>query len=395
MSVMPMIFTLAAALSALAAGPQAPAQAPAAPRTATVTARNPIDLARSSETLVVPAADLQRLLGTDDVRKVQVKDASGRLVLSQAVDLDDDGKFEQLIFQSDFGPKEARTFSLVATAERQVPKPSDFKAYGRFVRERRDDFAWENDRIAHRVYGAALETWAQEPLTSSAVDVWAKRVRRLVINDWYMVDDYHQDNGTGGDFYSAGKSRGCGGNGVWAGGKLYPSANFRDSRVLANGPIRVTFELSYLAWDAAGTKVSEVKRITLDAGQNLDRFESLYKVEGGPAVTAHAAGIKKNPGSISTTSRELGVLRTWEPLKGAGNLGCAVIVDPAGLTTFTEADGNYLAVARVPANGAAVYHAGFGWDKSGDFKGVEDWDRYLNEAARRLRAPIEVSVGGR
>jgi hypothetical protein len=67
-------------------------------------------------------------------------------------------------------------------------------------------------------------------------------------------------------------------------------------------------------------------------------------------------------------------------------------VDPAHLVEFTEADGNYLAVARVPEGQPATYHAGFGWDKSGDFKGVEDWDRYLEAAAQRLRAPIEVAV---
>jgi hypothetical protein len=88
----------------------------------------------------------------------------------------------------------------------------------------------------------------------------------------------------------------------------------------------------------------------------------------------------------------LGILRTWEPVKGQGNLGCGVIVDPAALIAFTEADGNYLAAARVPPGGAVSYYAGFGWDKSGDFKGVEDWDRYLEQAARRLRAPIELTV---
>jgi hypothetical protein len=377
---------------ALIAGLTVPAgQAPAPARSIVVTAKNPVDLARPSETLVVAAADLQRLLGAADARKVQVRDEAGQAVLSQAVDLNDDGTFDQLIFQADFQPRQTKTFTLTA-GERQVPRVSDFKAYGRFVRERRDDFAWENDRIAHRMYGAALETWAQEPLTSSAVDVWSKRVRRLVINDWYMVDDYHEDNGTGGDFYSAGKSRGCGGNGVWAGGKLYPSANFRDSRVLANGPIRVMFELTYAMWHAGGTKVSETKRITLDAGQNLDRFESIYTVAGGPAIAAHAAGIKKNAGSVSTTSRELGILRTWEPVKGQGNLGCAVVVDPAGLVEFTEADGNYLVAAKLASGGTATYYAGFGWDKSGDFKGVEDWDRYLEQATRRLRAPIELTL---
>jgi len=110
------------------------------------------------------------------------------------------------------------------------------------VRERFDDFAWENDRIAHRTYGKALETWKEEPLTSSAIDVWTKRVSSLVINGWYMLDNYHTDHGEGADFYSAGSTRGNGGDGLWAADKLWVSKNFVDSRVLACGPIRVMFE---------------------------------------------------------------------------------------------------------------------------------------------------------
>ncbi len=71
------------------------------------------------------------------------------------------------------------------------------------------------------MYGPALETWQAEPLTSSTVDVWCKRTSRLVINDWLMVDDYHRDTGEGADFYSAGKSRGAGGSGVWKDGRLF------------------------------------------------------------------------------------------------------------------------------------------------------------------------------
>ena len=64
------------------------------------------------------------------------------------------------------------------------------------------------------MYGAALETWKQEPLTSSGLDVWVKRTPRLIINDWYMVDDYHRDTGEGADLYSVGRTRGCGGSGL-------------------------------------------------------------------------------------------------------------------------------------------------------------------------------------
>jgi len=365
---------------------------PAAGPSATVTVKNPIALARPSETIVIAAAAIKAALTVDDLRKVHVTDAaSGKEVLAQAIDLNDDGTFDQLIFQADLAVNATRTFTL-SVGDRHVYTPGQFKAFGRFVRERRDDYAWENDRTAHRMYGKALETWAQEPLTSSTVDVWFKRTRRLVVNEWYMVDDYHRDNGDGADMYSAGKSRGCGGNGIWDGGKLYGSRNFVDSRTIAHGPIRVMFELTYAAWDANGKTVTEVKTITLDAGHNLNRFESRYAVLPA-AVLTQAAGIKKHPAALVAQEAAKGILRTWEPVKTDGSFfGCGVIVDPKSVVSFAEADGNLLVATSVVDNGTVTYLAGAGWNKSGDFKGVEDWDAYLAQAAQRWRAPVVVSV---
>jgi pectinesterase len=225
----------------------------AAAPSASVTVRNPIDVARPSETIVLDAAELRALLSVEDVRKIHVRaEGSDKDLLIQAVDTNDDGVFEQFLFQADFAPAETRVFVLTP-GDRQIAKVEDYKTYGRFVRERRDDFAWENDRIAHRMYGKELETWPREPLVSSSVDVWTKRVRQLVINNWYMVDDYHREHGQGGDFYSAGATRGDGGTGIWTGGKLYPSANFRDTRVYAVGPIRLMFELTYETWTACAS----------------------------------------------------------------------------------------------------------------------------------------------
>jgi pectinesterase len=366
--------------------------AAAASPAVTVTVRNSTNLARPSETIVLQIADLRRLLPVDDIRRVHVRDErSGQDLLTQAVDTNDDGVFEELIFQADFAPGETRKFVLVV-GERRIPLPEDFRAYGRFVQERRDDFAWENDQIAHRMYGAALETWPQEPLTSSAVDVWTKRVERMVINNWYMVDDYHRDHGEGSDFYSAGTTRGCGGNGIWIGGRLYTSTNFHGSRVLANGPIRVMFELMYPAWDAGGVRVSEVKRITLDAGQNFNRFESHYRFENGTSELTDAIGIRKGPNPSIIASREQGSFRTWEALPDdAGWLGQAVLLDPASLLNFTEDKSNFLITAKIPADGVVAYYAGFGWSKHG-FPAKEDWDRYVAQFAARLRSPVEVTM---
>ena len=379
------------ALSILASGPRIPAAAPGA----AVTVRNTLDLARPSETIVLTGAAIRKAMPVEDLRTVHIiDDASGKEVVAQPIDLNDDGVFDEVVFQADLAAGGNRTFTLSVGA-RHVYTKDQFKAYGRFVRERRDDFAWENDRVAHRMYGKALETWAQEPLTSSAVDVWFKRTRRLVINEWYMVDDYHRDLGEGADLYSAGKSRGCGGNGIWDAGKLYTSANFVDSKVLANGPIRVMFELVYPAFDAAGTRITETKRITLDAGHHLSRFESRYA--GAPvAPTMQAAGIKKAPGSSVAQDKARGVLRTWEPVKADGsNFGCGVIVDPAQLTEFVEADGNVLAVTTMSAGSVVTYYAGSAWDRGGEIKTVDEWDRRLGQAAQRIRTPLEVSIAAR
>lgn len=361
-------------------------------KSAIVTVKNPIDLARSSETVVLNAAELRSLLAVDDVRKIHIQDAAGKNLLTQAVDNNDDGTFDDYIFQTDIAPNASKTFTLIV-GEKQVPQKQQFKSYGRFVQERRDDFAWENDRIAHRMYGKELETWPQEPLVSSGVDVWTKRVSDLIVNEWYMTDDYHHDHGQGADMYSVGKSRGCGGNGIYADGKLYTSTNFGRSKTFTNGPIRVMFELEYPAWNAAGVQISEVKRITLDAGQNMDHFESTYTIQGDPSRFSHAAGIKNNQGSALSTKHDAGTMRTWEPVKADGSqLGCAIVVAPNQLEKFAQDPLNYLVVTKFPPGNKVAYYAGFGWSKSGQFNSPEDWDRYVAEWARRVQSPLQITL---
>lgn len=341
---------------------------------------NDLAIARPSETIELTAAQLAAL---GDLSRVHVFDDT-KEVLAQSLDLDGDGKSDSLVFQADFPPRRARTFEL-RIGDKRVYRREDFRVYGRFVRERHDDFAWENDRVAHRMYGPALEGWQQEPLTSSTVDVWLKRTRRLVVNDWYLVDDYHRDTGEGADFFSAGRSRGCGGSGLWRDGRLVVSKNFRESKVLANGPIRLVFELRYPVWEAGDVR-SETKRITLDAGQNFNRFESRYDADG---TLDYAAGIKKTAATNVRIERAEGWFRSWEPVKDkAGEFGCAVVLDPASIVDVTEVDGNQLVVARGPA----VYYVGSAWDRSGDFSSVADFDRTISQWGQRVRSPLRVEV---
>ena len=188
----------------------------------------------------------------------------------------------RLLFKVDLTPGESRKYMVIATGHLSaVPNPL-VRTHCRFVPERMDDFAWESDRIAHRMYGPALITG--EGTVSSGIDVWVKRTRQLVIDRWYKSGDYHKDHGDGLDYYSVAHgglpTRGCGGLGIWDGKQLFASSNFKSYKVIANGPLRSVFELTYDAWNANGRRVSEVKRISIDAGSNFSRVVSTFSAEG-------------------------------------------------------------------------------------------------------------------
>jgi hypothetical protein len=359
-----------------------------------ITASNRLGSERLNQTIEVSASDL-RPLGQPDLRKIHVKNSSGHELLCQAVDMDYDELHtsDVIIFQSDFAPGESKQFKL-STGPRQEYTKNDFKAFGRFVRERFDDFAWENDRIAHRIYGKALETWKGEPLTSSAIDIWSKRVSSLVINDWYLVDNYHVDTGEGCDDYSAGKSRGCGGTGLWASNILWVSRNFVDCRVLANGPIRVLFELDYASFDVNGMQVSEKKRVTLDAGSQLDHFESFYSGASGPL--SPAIGFKRVSGNQKEFNGARGWLAIWEPMeKNLGMQGLAAVVSPGSVEALTQDSLNHLLVLKSSAKGKLDYWAGFAWDRAGVVTNAAEWKHYVNNFSEQLASPLVITVSAR
>ena len=361
----------------------------------TVTAVNKLQIARASQTIELTAAQLAPL-GEKNLNKIHVKDAAGKELICQAVDVDFDEYHtpDIVIFQSDFAPGETRTFT-VTDGNVQAFKPEDYKAYGRFVRERFDDFAWENDLIAHRIYGKALETWKGEPLTSSAVDIWSKLTPRLIINEWYMMGDkfYHTMTDNGGDDYSAGATRGNGGNGLWANDQLWVSKNFVNSRTLASGPIRVMFELDYDAFDVNGRQVAETMRISLDAGSQMDHYQVTFKpVSAGETLTA-AVGLKKVRGDQADFNAARGALAIWEPMeKNQGMQGIAAIVDPKSFVKQAEDKSNNLLLLNAGPNNSVNYWAGFAWDKAGKITTADDWKKYVDEFAQGVQSPVEVGV---
>ena len=392
------LLALFAAVPAPAPAP-APAAAPAAAAPAAPTppvavkVQNPLATVRGAETIALTLAELRKFSPGLDAAKIVVMDAKRQPVLSQLVDGDGDDVFDELVFQTDLGAKESKTFTVEA-GTRPTPKADDFKVYGRFVRERHDDFAWENDRVAHRMYGPDLEIWKKEPLTSSGIDVWVKRTKRLVVNEWYMTDDYHRDNGEGADFYSVKQSRGCGGIAVFAGDKPAVSRNFVWSRVLANGPLRLIFELGYAPFDAGpNVKVTETKRIILDAGKNFNRVASTFV--GSAAKLDVGVGVGKHANTDLKTDKLW--IRTWEKVKDDdSSLGCAVIL-PAGIAASVRpTDLDTFLVAKAAPGVPFVYYMGSEWSKRpGGAADAGGWTKALQEHARDVASPVKVTLSAK
>ena len=369
-----------------------PAICPAATQL-TVKATNKLSLPRASQTIELSEKDLAPL-NAKTLETLHVTDSSGKEVLCQAVDTDFDELHtrDTLIFQADFAPSETKTFT-VSSGKKHSYQREDFKVYGRFNQERFDDYAWENDLIAHRTYGTSLITWKGEPLTSSSIDIWVKNTSKLVINDWYMMDDYHADHGEGCDDYSAAATRGDGGIGLWANNALIAPINFSASRTLANGPIRVLFELDYPAFDANGAKITETLRVSLDAGSQLDHYVATFK--GGNGSLDAAIGLKKTSGAKIDYDSKTGSLTSWEPMeKRMGMQGLGIILDPKLIEKQAEDSKNNFIIAKTDANGSISYWTGFAWDKPGKITSQDAWKKYISDFAQGVASPIEVSVSG-
>jgi pectinesterase len=361
----------------------------------TVRAENTLGIVRRDETVSLPIAELRSRLGVIAAGQVRVKEAgSGGEIVSQVVDDDGDGAPDALIFQASFLPRETRSFLI----ERGAPSMSAPPRVHVMHDAERDDIAWESDRIAFRTYGVGLAKL--EPLVSSGIDVWVKSVRAPVLDRWYAKKapaSYHHDTGEGADFFDVGPTLGAGGVAVWRNDSLYRPPNFTGWKIIADGPVRVTFEMRHPAFDAGGTRVSVIRRVSLDAGQNLSRAVTIFHADNGAAIP-YAIGLVKRAGVVGSESsaQRWAWLSEWGPVDhkngGHGDLGTAVVIPRDEVRDWKETSDHYLAVSEARSDQPVIEYIGAGWTGSGDFTDVRDWWKYLDEAAARIAAPVRVTL---
>lgn len=261
----------------------------------------------------------------------------------------------------------------------------DPQVFGRPVPERKDDFAWENLHVAYRMYGPALEATGE---ITSGIDVWSKRPPHFVVDSFYKRDheaavqhnpalSYHKDDGIGLDSYDVSKTRGCGGTAVWADGKLIASNNYTKVEILAKGPIRFEFAVSYAPWTANGRTVTETKRISLDAGSHLNKIVSTYTFDGAAPLDL-AAGIAIHEGASAELSKEKTVAGVWDTpqLASAGRIATGLVALPDQHPQSLQAANHALLLFTRRSGDPFVYYAGSGWSKA-DMPTEKEWNAYL------------------
>lgn len=343
----------------------------------------------------------KEFLKVKDLTNLGIKDVvSNELLVTQLVDLDGDGVMDQLLFQPNLVASSDKKYEIVQISEAENPKAEDL-CYSRFVPERTDDYTWENNKVAFRVFGPTAQKMFEDGThggtLSSGVDAWLKRVEHPIINNWYKKETetkgtYHEDTGEGLDNFHVGVSRGVGGIAAKIDSTYYYSKNYTKWRTITTGPIRTCFYLEYENWDADGNTIKESKIISLDLGQNLSKFDT--SIEG---VTSISAGLTlhEKDGEVYGNNNK-GWVSYWQP-HGDSEMGTAIVAVKDYFIDFETYDSDVKDLSNAYAHlnvieNQVIYYSGFAWKKSGQFNTKQDWGNYLNEFSQKINNPLVISL---
>jgi unsaturated chondroitin disaccharide hydrolase len=347
-----------------------------------LTVANPTEQLRLHENIVIKVTELKRvapdftpaafIVTTSDARTVE-EDAATLQVAelpSQADDLDGDHKTDEIAFQIELKPKQARIVTIAygdpATIQRLrsiYPRRTNAAFSLKF-----EGLAWESEATAWRIY------FDQR----NAIDLYGKRRPGLYLDLFGSPDyDYHEESPYGRDIYKIGDALGIGAVGALVDGKAVRVSDVRERswRIVSSGPVRSIVELTYKGWKVGGREVDLTSRMTQWAGKR--GFEHSITAHGAEGLTI-VTGLVRKPNLQETTSQPTAGepvfwRATWghQVLKTGAtavdslpdeNLGVAIIAP--GIDSRAAADDslNWLVQPQVK-DGSAKWYVIASWDQ--------------------------------
>lgn len=389
-------------------------------KTVTVTVTNPLEMERSGEMAEVSMAEISSRLNLSDTAQVVVLNAEGEQVPYQVT------YNGTLIF-----PVAVKAnASAVYTIRTGVPAEVQVRACGRQYPERMDDMAWENDLVAFRAYGPALQARGErgfgydlftkrnttEPILESLYEKEVNKEVRANIAELKKTDpkaadelsrsiSYHVDHGFGMDCYAVGPTLGAGVAALMVSDTIVYPWCYKTHEVLDNGPLRFTVKMEFTPLNIEGdTTVIETRLITLDAGSHLNKTVISYTnlKKALPVVTGI---VLHEPDGAVVADAPNGYITYVDPTTGPDNgkifMGAAfpALVKEAKTVLFSAeekkrrngADGHVLAVSHYEPGTDYVYYWGFAWSRA-DIKTADAWNRYMADFAQKVRNPLTVEM---
>lgn len=386
-----------------------------------ITVQNPLKTSRVFEMVEVPMVSISKALG--DAGFI-ITDADGKEVPSQVT------HNNTVVFQASVGGKKKAVYYAVKGTRGKYEK----KVMGRLFTEREDEFGWENDRVAYRIYGHGAGV---------GYDVFNKSTPKLMLDYWYASEQdkemrsvcnklrergygdladqvynafcYHIDHGQGMDCYTVGPTLGAGANAlVNADGSLYMPQCYKSYEILDDGELRFSVRLTYPEVEFEGHKIYETRVITVDAGTSFCRVDVQYHNLPAPATMASGLVIHANNPSAYVLNKEDGYMgyedlgdsspynpRYREELgKTMGKIYVGTVYPkPVSDMKYAErkngiAEGHILAMVQVKPNTDYTYYIGTAWDKNSELniRTLTDWEALLSHQSSLLRTPLKVTV---
>ena len=268
------------------------------------------------------------------------------------------------------------TLLSLTACQKEAVQP---KVFGRFVPERKDDFAWENEYAAFRMYGPALRP--ENP--SNGVDLWIKTSPELVVDSFYYREHvlglpYHINYGKGLDCYKVGHTCGAGGLVVIADDTTYVGGAYDRWEILEQTPEKLVFRLEYDSLQVGEAVLQESITITAQAGDPLNKAEVVLTNHQSPITNNLFAGggIYMHDTIDQVTILEDGIIYEEEALSdktaaqmnydynGSTTQGrIRLTVFTPGATRREMKDGNLIAVKPYQLGDTLTYYFGATWSE--------------------------------
>ena len=346
---------------------------------------NDTDLDRTFETVEIDESGLAGV----KLDSIMVIDEEGTAAAVQ-VYTDNDGN-RKLLFQATVPAQSEKVYTIIEG----VPATYSTLAYSRHVPERLDDYAYENNVIAGRIYGPALEF----PRTFGS-DIWVKCTDRLVIDDWFAKADYHHNYGEGMDCYKVDNTLGGGALVPYTGAeKFFTGDNYVSQKHICDGPVRTEAVFEYGPFDVDGKEMTATRVLTLDANSHFVKWETTFNCADTDsiavvlgAVMHDVTGIKNELNWIAFTEK---ASDSADPDRD-GNISVAVIYDKANLddnpyyTSGKEA-GHAVIITEEQVGRPVTTWTGSGWSQGG-IASQEEWENMVRDFSFAQQNPLKVTV---